>query len=38
MVIDLPSRQNITARVIHGGGGTLRVFGLLVRPPPETAQ
>ena len=38
MVIDLPSRQNITARVIHGGGGTLRVFGLLVHPPPETAQ
>ena len=38
MMIDLPSRQNITARVIHGGGGTLRVFGLLVHPPPETAQ
>ena len=38
MVIDLPSRQNITARVTHGGGGTLRVFGLLFRPPPEAAQ
>ena len=38
MIVDLPSRQNITARVTHGGGGTLRVFGLLVRPPPEAAQ
>ena len=38
MMVDLPSRQNITARVTHGGGGTLRFFGLLARPPSETAQ
>ena len=38
MIVDLPSRQNITARVIHGGGGTLRVFGLLVRPASEVTQ
>ena len=32
MIVDLPSTQNITARVIHNGGGTLRFFGLLAGP------
>ena len=32
MVVDLPRRGNVAFRVVHNGGGTLRVFGLSVRP------
>ena len=38
MMVNLPERREVTARVIHNGGGTLRVFGLAARAPEESAQ
>ena len=38
MIVNLPARRNVTLRVVHNGGGTLRVFGLSLRPARTAAD